>query len=333
MNKNLWNIFDDVRTELEEVSYSHSGSHSDSHTDNHKDKSVSTGRVCNACSSNRLIEEDGMIVCADCGVEGGLYIDYQQEWRYYGNDDTKHGIDPTRCGNPVNPLLPNASMTTTVQGKGKEKWRDIIKWGSMNYIERSRLQVFKQIQNKCQENSLPDCIINRAKIMYSLISSDTLKRGKTRKGLIAACISYSCKDKNINKTIGDISKMFDLNPKKVADGCKHFQEIMFLNDKEYTSNIQPTTPEGFIETYATNLGIQTEYKNKAIYVAKMSGLLGLVSDSTPPSIAVGSIFMITNYFKLGITRKKIAEVCEVSEVTIAKSFKKIEPLQKYLIPK
>jgi transcription initiation factor TFIIB len=36
-------------------------------------------------------------------------LDYSPEWRFYGADDKK-GSDPTRCGNPINPLLQESSF-------------------------------------------------------------------------------------------------------------------------------------------------------------------------------------------------------------------------------
>lgn len=31
-------------------------------------------------------------------------VDLSPEWRFYGADD-KNASDPTRCGNPINPLM------------------------------------------------------------------------------------------------------------------------------------------------------------------------------------------------------------------------------------
>ena len=59
--------------------------------------------------------------------------------------------------------------------------------------------------------------------------------------------------------------------------------------------------------------------------------LGLVSENTPSSIAVGSIYLISQYYKLKITKKRLSEVCEISEVTISKTYKKMVPYEKYLI--
>ena len=53
----------------------------------------------------------------------------------------------------------------------------------------------------------------------------------------------------------------------------------------------------------------------------------ILQEHTPPSMAIGCIYTICQSFDLPINKKKIHEVCNISEVTITKTFKKIEPYQ------
>ena len=47
-------------------------------------------------------------LCHKCGNIKDVTLDYNAEWRYYGNEDSKMS-DPTRCGLPTNELLPESS--------------------------------------------------------------------------------------------------------------------------------------------------------------------------------------------------------------------------------
>ena len=49
----------------------------------------------------------GVITCSVCSNTVTNIVN-NPEWRYYGSNDTKSS-DPTRCGMPVNKLLPEAS--------------------------------------------------------------------------------------------------------------------------------------------------------------------------------------------------------------------------------
>ena len=314
----LWELFDDIKQLM--------GNY-ECENENKKDDPK-----CFNCGANSFTHDDGCIVCEKCGVDNGSLIDYQQEWRYYGSEDTKHSADPTRCGMPMNPLLPESSLATIILGRGTENLRRLNNWNSMTYKERSLLKVFKNIQSKSDNGELPVCIIDRAKIMYKTLSDDTVKRGKSRKGLIAACLYYSCKDKNISRSAREISNIFDLKVKKMTSGCKQFHEIMYHNNMDYTSNLKPTNHEDFIDKYVIKLGIQNDYIDDIKYVATFANKLGIVSENTPPSIAVGSIYLISHHYGLGYSKKKMADTCDISEVTISKIHKKMFKYKKFLLP-
>ena len=49
------------------------------------------------CKHTNIINENGNCLCVDCGEEISKDILNDKEWTYYGNVDTKHMSDPTRC--------------------------------------------------------------------------------------------------------------------------------------------------------------------------------------------------------------------------------------------
>ena len=57
----------------------------------------------------------------------------------------------------------------------------------------------------------------------------------------------------------------------------------------------------------------------------------IISENTPPSIAAGCIFYYSKEYKLNLTKKKISDVCKISEVTINKCTKKIEKEDKLFV--
>ena len=55
-------------------------------------------------------------------------------------------------------------------------------------------------------------------------------------------------------------------------------------------------------------------------------------ENTPHSIAAGVVYFIAQICNLNITKRDVKNVCEISEVTINKCFKKIEKLTDELMP-
>ena len=87
--------------------------------------------ACTECNSQLVIMEDGFPTCINqnCGKICKDVLDFSPEWRFYGADD-KNATDPTRCGNPVNPLLQESSLGCKVlyTSKSSYEMRKIGKW-------------------------------------------------------------------------------------------------------------------------------------------------------------------------------------------------------------
>ena len=58
----------------------------------------------------------------------------------------------------------------------------------------------------------------------------------------------------------------------------------------------------------------------------------LMPENTPHSVAAGIIYFISVICQLNISKKDIAIISEISEVTINKCYKKLKTHEKYLIP-
>ena len=87
------------------------------------------------------------------------------------------------------------------------------------------------------------------------------------------------------------------------------------------------TPSDLIDRYCNKLNI--EDVNSIKNLCKIIDKHKLVSENTPPSISAGCIYYYVVNNKLNISKREIHNVCEISEVTINKCYKKIcEALKK-----
>jgi len=287
--------------------------------------------VCIECGKDNLFNSGENIICLNCGVHNGMIIDHSQEWRNYNNGDGGD-VDQSRCGMPINPLLPNCSLTTVILGKGNESFRKLNSWNGMTYRERSLINVLNQISKKAKIGNIPNCIVDKTIAMYRILSEDHIKRGESRESLIAACLLYALKDKNIPRSSNEISNLFGIKNKKLSKGCNEFAKIMYSKNSDYIRNIKPIEPKDLINRYCDILGIEDIYKQYAINVSEITDYLGICSENNPKSIAVGSIYLIVQAYDLEHTKKEIAQKCITSEVTITKIFNNMVKYQNYLLP-
>ena len=104
-----------------------------------------------------------------------------------------------------------------------------------------------------------------------------------------------------------------------------------MNNNEKTIFCQPK-PESFIERFCSKLNINKELTKLCQFISLKIVKMGEMSENTPPSIAAGVIYFISQFCNLNINKKDIKIVSEISEVTINKCFKKLEKLQTQLLP-
>ena len=99
-----------------------------------------------------------------------------------------------------------------------------------------------------------------------------------------------------------------------------------------TFAMSSSTPLNFIKRFSSKLFLSEDIFHLCEAVAYMTSKLDIVDENTPPSIAAGSIFLVTTLCNLNISKKDIAIACKISEVTISKCYKKLYSCRNLLIP-
>ena len=288
---------------------------------------------CEACQNDDTIEDTshGILVCKNCGQVISNLLDTNPDWHQFGDGDKK---DTGRNSLTVNKLLPQSSIATTISGNCSSRIKILHSWSAMPYKERSLNEVFKIIQSKCTEGKILKCIEDDAKIMYKNISDckhligknkdkNIIIRGTNRKGLIAACLLYACRKKDKTRSPKEIAELFGLKYTEITKGCKTFFKLAKLKHMEVKLSF--TKPEHFITRFCDELKIKKEYAEQAIQISNNVQKLHIASVHTPLSLATGSIYLMIHLNGFDIQKRVIAEKFNVSQVTIAKAFKKLEP--------
>jgi len=297
--------------------------------------------VCRGCGEYNSMVDDtvhSVRVCTKCGQVNDNLVDQNPEWRQFEDDG---GKDVGRCSMPINKLLPQSSLGTTIAGNYKSRLKTLHQWSQMPYKERSLNAVFKIIHNKCQSGAILKCIEDDAKIMYKLISECKhvkgknkgrviIIRGKNRESLIAACVFFACRRNKKTRSQKEIADLFDLKYTEITRGCKLFIKLMKLRKLELS--IGTSLPEHFVVRFCNELKIKKHYINQAMKIAKNIRKLDIASVHTPFSTATSSILLMADINGLrSISKKKLSNKFNVSEVTLTKTYKKISEYRNVLI--
>jgi len=332
----LWDIFDSDKKELVE---SDAGAmecvyETAAHTDD--------ARICSLCQSVLIIMDDGFPTCMNksCGVIYKNVLDYSPEWRFYGAED-KNANDPTRCGNPVNPLLMESSLGCKIICNSKSSYemkriRKWTEWGAMPHREKSLYEEFQFITTMAQNAGIPKIFVDDAMSIHKDISEQKMFRGMNRDGIKAASIYISCRINGCPRTAHEIAEIFLLDKTSATNGCSMAVNILYNIDRssanKSTTELCSSTPSSFVERYCSRLNMNAELIMLCKFVSKKVEQSGFINDNTPHSIAAGIVYFIAQTCNMSITKTDIKLVCNVSEVTINKCHKKLDSIKHQLIP-
>ena len=299
--------------------------------------------LCAMCDSVLMIMDDGFPTCTNitCGIIYRDTLDYSPEWRFYGVDD-KNGTDPTRCGNPINPLLVESSFGCKVLSTAKssyemKKIRKWTEWQSMPHKEKSLYEEFQFITLMAQNSGIPKLFIDDAMAIHKDISAQKMFRGLNRDGIKAASIYISCRLNGCPRTAHEIAEIFQLDKASTTAGCSMAVNILHNIERGiHPSNhvdLCMTTPTSFIERYCSKLNMNHELIMLSKFIANKIEENNIITDNTPHAIAAGIVYFISHICNLNISKTDIKSICGVSEVTINKCFKKLENISGSLVPR
>lgn len=276
--------------------------------------------ICEVCNTATIIVEEGQNVCTRCCSIMGRVIDSGAEWRYYGAEDSRDE-DPTRCGLPTNNLLPKSSLGSMIGGRRGES-RDIRRirmyqmWNSMPYWERSLYNVFEQLAANTVNHGVPSKVLDDAKVLYKRASEKKISRGENKEGLIASCIYFACLLNKVPRSPKEVSRMFNIDLNVLTKGNARFQTLLQIN-------VESSEAEDFIARFGSKLNMNYADIQKCKELAKQLEELEIVSENSPTSVAAGTLYYYCISKDIDYNKKQIADICEVSEVTITKCYKRL----------
>jgi transcription initiation factor TFIIB len=315
IDNDAWSIFNNLKIEC-------INNETNTTTDNEDKDNIKC-----SCGCSEIVVEDTLQICANCSAIMGRVIDNTAEWRYYGNDDNRDS-DPSRCGLPTNSLLPKSSLGSMIGGCRKDnidirRIRMFQMWNSMPYDERTLWNVFDKLTSNTINNGIPQKVIDDAKVLYKNASEKKISRGDNKEGLIASCIYHSCLINGVPRSSKEIAKMFNISPVILNKGNSRFQTLLQIN-------VSSSSPDDFISRFGSQLNMNFKDIDKCKKLVKFLEKNEIMNDNAPTSSVAGILYYYSQIKKLDYTKKQIAEVCSVSEVTIIKCYKIISKYNDFI---
>lgn len=265
-------LYDEVLEQYEKMNISNS-----------ETKSINKLDTTILCIHENVVNEKGVSVCIDCGEETQNKILHNKEWRFYGDSDNKHNIDPNR-----------------VQIRKNE--------------ERT---IFKDVENL----GFSETIISKSNKIYSEVTQGKIFRGNSRKAIVFACVFHAYKMSGKPQSHERLIQIFNLNRKTGLRGLKYVNLYAPKESKIRTTYISAKslieeTMEKFSATKEQTDEVVDLYE-------KIKNKSSRLNRSRPQSVASSLVFYWICKKGKEITVKDFAKKVVLSELTINKIAKEI----------
>lgn len=199
------------------------------------DLPIPSEQVCPTCDDATALTDNAgkEIVCTRCGTIVDIPLDHTAEYRWFSSDNggSGGGPDPSRCGFPINPLLPESSLGTVILKQRQSPLMRRIKryhmWNLMPYRERTLWGVFESLSVRASNAGISTAVLEEAKELYAQLAASQIARGQSqRDAMLAACLWEALKRHDAHRLPRDVAEMFQLPLNSVTKGIKQFQHVL-----------------------------------------------------------------------------------------------------------
>jgi transcription initiation factor TFIIB len=270
------------------------------------------------------------IVCMDCGmVVASKIADRGPEWRAF---DDEQRSKRTRVGAPLTYTIHDKGLSTMIDWHDRDiygkslspgqkaqvyrlrKWQRRIRVSDAT--ERNLAFALSEITKFANNLNLPKNILETASVIYRKAVKERLIRGRSIQGVTAAAIYLACRQCGLARTLEEIAQSSSVNKKEVG------RSYRFLI-KELNYSIPPVKPSQYITKFSNQLTMQGKVEEIAHKILATAKELKLTSGRGPTGIAAAASYIASVLTGERKTQREIAEIAQVTEVTIRNRYKEL----------
>jgi len=286
-----------------------------------KDNSITT---CN--HSKIYINNENFEVCEECGLVLSTSISSNVEWNNYKDDSGNYQKNTQRAdiNKNDNPYSTQTCSSSSIPWNYHTLIGKLHMQQNFTHKQKTYWLISKYIEHVSGLLNLSKNVIDDAKNYWHIyMESGKLTRASVRKGLICACLLYSCNKNSIPIEREKMFKIFECDSKALSKG----EKILF-NILNQSSHIDILTENSqYFNKYCSKLNL--EWKIRTLcndLFCKYKTQLQAVS----PKSAVGGIitYIVKNQLKLkNPTKTEISATVDVCTPTLNKVINLLQNLE------
>lgn len=280
---------------------------------------------CPECSSSTTYRdrENGEQCCSECGlVLSETVLDRGPEWRAFSAAERRQ---KSRVGTPETELLHDKGLTTEISwqdkdGHGKalspERRRQMHRLRTWNRRSRAATNSERNLRFALSEIDRMACALDvprsmrkTASVIYRQALDEDLIRGRSIEGIATATLYVACRMEGFPRSLDELTTVSRVERAEIARTYRYIA-------RELSLELAPADPRQYIPRFCSELDLPEAVKNRAIEISMAGAEEGLLSGKSPTGYAAAAIYTAALLSNEHLTQRGIAEVANVTEVTI-----------------
>jgi len=289
-------------------------------------------RSCPECGSTKIMRdyEAAEIVCMTCGyVVVEKMATSTPEWRAF---DEEQKSKRTRVGAPLTYMIHDKGLSTVIdwrdtRGGGKNESVDkrlemyrLRKWQRrarvLDATERNLAIALSELNKFSSTLNLPKNILETASVIYRKAMKKRLIRGRSIHNVTAAAVYMSCRQCGVPRTLDEIASALNLSKKDVGRSYRFMV-------RELGTFVPPLISHQYAARFSNKLVISGKAEGIAIKILRIAKSMKLTGGRGPTGIAAAATYIATVLTNERKTQREIAEIANVTEVTIRNRYKEL----------
>ncbi|MEM3737367.1 MAG: transcription initiation factor IIB [Candidatus Bathyarchaeia archaeon] len=289
-------------------------------------------KICPECGGDRLMNDydQGELVCMDCGfVIDDKITDTGPEWRAF---DDEQRAKRARVGAPLTYTIHDKGLSTLIDwhnqdtcGKGLNpvqmsqvfmlrKWHRRIRVADAS--EKNLAFALSEMNKIATALNLPKSILETAAVLYRRAVKKRLIRGRSIQGIAAAAIYMSCRKCAIPRTLDELTRVICVSKKEI---CRCYRFLA----RELEEFIPPALPLKYASKFSNQLFVSGKATMVAASILESASNLRITSGRGPTGIAAAATYIASVLAGDRKTQREIAEIANVTEVTIRNRYREL----------
>jgi len=287
---------------------------------------------CPECENPEPIMDHaaGELVCEGCGlVVISTIIDNSREWRAYNFSEYQKR---TRVGLPPSLALHDKGLSTVIDLKyrdfsGRRLNPDqraqayrLDKWQRRSQAsgssDRNLMFAMGELNKVAYKLQIPRNVLETAAYTYRLAIKKGIRRGRSIRGMVAACIYIACRQCNVIRHLGEVAEATQISKR---DAWRTYRFLM--------ANLETQVPRvqspRYISKYVSQLSLMGEVEVLAIRILETAAKLKLLNGRNPASMAAAATYIACCITGERRTQEQIAQVGGITHVTLRNRYQEL----------